>query len=152
MNAVLAIDPGPVLSAFVVWDGHKTIRHGHVSNNDLLSFLAEYADQFSNVCERIASYGMPVGREVFETCFWTGRFIQQANGQMSLLERGKVKMHLCQSMRAKDGNIRQALIDRIGPQGTKKNPGPTYGISGDVWAALALAVTYHDLGCPELFL
>jgi hypothetical protein len=45
-------------------------------------------------------------------------------------------------MKAKDANIRQALIDKIGPQGTKKDPGPTYGISKDVWSALAIAVTH----------
>ena len=43
-------------------------------------------------------------------------------------------------MRAKDGNVRQALIDLIGEQGTKKNKGPTYGISSHSWAALAVAV------------
>jgi hypothetical protein len=43
-------------------------------------------------------------------------------------------------MRAKDANIRQALLDLIGPQGTKAQPGPTYGIKSHTWAALAVAV------------
>jgi hypothetical protein len=60
-----------------------------------------------------------------------------------------VKMHLCGNTRAKDGNIRQALLDRFGPGkaiacGTKKQPGPLYGVSKDVWQALALAVTWSD--------
>jgi hypothetical protein len=42
-------------------------------------------------------------------------------------------------MRAKDANIRQALIDKLGAVGTKKAPGPLYGISGHLWAALAVA-------------
>jgi hypothetical protein len=46
--------------------------------------------------------------------------------------------------RAKDQNIRQALIDRLGPPGTKKNPGPTYGVTSHMWSALAVAVTAHD--------
>ena len=41
-------------------------------------------------------------------------------------------------------NIRQALIDRFGPQGSKKNPGPTFGFGGDTWAALAVGATYID--------
>jgi hypothetical protein len=32
--------------------------------------------------------------------------------------------------------------------GTKKNPGLLYGVSGDVWAALALGVTWWDLNSP----
>lgn len=93
----------------------------------------------------IASYGMAVGAEVFETCVWIGRFMQaHPDLNMHRIKRGDVKMHLCHSMRAKDANIRQALIDRLGAPGTKKNPGKTYGVSGDVWAALAVAVTYHD--------
>ena len=59
-------------------------------------------------------------------------------------EHQQIKVHLCESARAKDGNVRQALIDRIGAQGTKKKPGPTYGVSKDVWAALAVAVCAHD--------
>lgn len=73
----------------------------------------------------IASYGMAVGREVFETCVWTGRFIEIARLrkiEVEYIYRKDEKMNLCQSMKAKDSNIRQALIDRFGEVGTKKNP------------------------------
>jgi hypothetical protein len=40
--------------------------------------------------------------------------------------------------------VRQALIDRLGLQGTKKAPGPTYGIKSHEWAALAVAVYGWD--------
>ena len=53
-------------------------------------------------------------------------------------------MNLCYDSRAKDGNIRQALIDRFGPVGTKKAPGWFYGVSKDVWAAVAVGVTWAD--------
>ena len=58
--------------------------------------------------------------------------------------RMAVKMHLCHSAKAKDANIRQALIDRLGPPGTKKAPGPTYGVTSHAWPALAIAVTVAD--------
>jgi hypothetical protein len=63
-----------------------------------------------------------------------------------LLPRRAVKLALCGDSRAKDANIRQALIDRFGGKdaavGRKAAPGPLYGISRDVWSALAIAVTY----------
>lgn len=97
------------------------------------------------IIEEIASYGMPVGREVFQTVRWSGRF-EEAYGKARYIPRLNVKMHICKSPKANDSTIRQALIDRFGPGrekaiGTKKNPGPLYGISGDQWAALALALT-----------
>ena len=61
------------------------------------------------------------------------------------IERREEKLHLCDSPRANDSTIRQAIIDRFGGKdaaiGKKKVPGPLYGISGDVWAALAVAIT-----------
>lgn len=98
--------------------------------------------------EFIASYGMPVGAEVFQTCLWAGRFIQAFPGQHHIVYRKDVKLNLCGSMRAKDGNVRQAIIDRFGGKekaiGKKKTPGPLYGVSGDMWAALAVGLTYLD--------
>ena len=103
---------------------------------------------------------MAVGAEVFETCVWTGRFIQcwtdspfsyriGAERPVRRVFRRDVKMHLCGSARAKDANVRQALIDRYGPGkeaaiGRKATPGPLYGVTTHVWAALAVAVTAAD--------
>jgi hypothetical protein len=90
---------------------------------------------------------MAVGASVFETCVWIGRFMQvsqQAGSDFSRVFRRDIKLHLCNSPRAKDGNVRQALIDRLGPQGTKKAPGPTYGVKSHEWAALAVAVYGWD--------
>ncbi len=99
--------------------------------------------------EMIASYGMAVGREVFETCVWIGRFqeaIEQHGGLVRLIYRRDVKLYHCQSARANDANIRAALIDRYGPGreraiGIKRSPGPLFGIKADVWSALAVALT-----------
>lgn len=88
--------------------------------------------------EMIASYGMPCGKEVFETCLWIGRFTEHCR-EPRLVYRRDIKMHHCGSARAKDANIRQALIDKYGAPGTKKNPGATYGLKSHLWAAFALA-------------
>jgi hypothetical protein len=99
--------------------------------------------------EQVRSYGMAVGAEVFDTCVETGRFVQAVadwvvGREVILIPRMDVKMHLCHSPRAKDGNVRQALLDRLGPVGTKSNRGPCYGVSGHAWAALAVAVVAWD--------
>lgn len=148
MKAIIAIDPGPTYSAFVIWTGKGILDHGKISNHELAHRLNGFYD-IPVVIEMIASYGMAVGAEVFETCVWIGRFMEQLGDTQYRREcdrmfRKEVKMHLCHSMRAKDANIRQALVDRLGKPGTKKKPGITHGITKDQWAALALAVTWLD--------
>jgi hypothetical protein len=141
---VCAIDPGPTESAYVVWDGVDVVECGHFKNEELKEVLSVIdPDLHHFAIEMIASYGMAVGREVFETCVWIGRFIE-AIGDAELVYRKDVKLHLCHSPKAKDANIRQALIDRFGAVGTKKNPGKMYGIKSHLWAALAIAVTVYD--------
>lgn len=144
---VLAIDPGNTESGYIVWDGKEIICFAKESNNILKNLLTNQSSYLSNydqcAIEMVASYGMPVGATVFETCVWIGRFYENAH-DVSLVLRKDVKMHLCGQTRAKDSNIIQALKDRFGDKGTKKNPGLTYGLSKDVWQAFALAVYFHD--------
>jgi len=138
---ILAIDSGTTQSAFVQFDESKNliVDHGILPNPEMRQILI--GREYDLVAlEMIASYGMPVGASTFETCLWIGRFIELARTESRLVYRKDIKMHLCGSMRAKDGNVRQALIDLIGEQGTKKDKGPTYGISSHSWAALAVAV------------
>ena len=145
---IMGLDPGPVESAFVVWDGNVTASAIR-SNNDMLRLLASSRRAgVVLVIEKVESFGMAVGAEVFETVFWSGRFAQAWEGDVERIGRREVKLHLCGSARAKDANIRQALIDRLGPVGTKKRPGPLYGVKSHVWAALAVAVTAWDKRVP----
>jgi len=140
---LLAIDPGNIESAFCwVDDDLQPNEFGKVKNKDLLEIIYSSEPELV-VIERIASYGMAVGKEIFETCEWVGRFTEAANwaGTAAYVYRKDVKMALCGSTRAKDSNIRQALIDRYGEVGTKKNPGWFYGFKGDIWSAYAVAVT-----------
>ena len=136
---ILALDPGTTHSAFVQYDQRGIHDHGHLPNAEIRQVLIgrEYT---RCACEMIASYGMAVGASTFETCVWIGRFIEVSRVEVELIFRKDIKLFLCGTMRAKDANIRQALIDKIGPQGTKAQPGPTYGIKSHSWAALAVAV------------
>lgn len=147
----LAIDPGNVLSAFIVWNGQEILDKGKVLNHELLEYLAARSKNY-DVCviEQIAAMGMAVGASVFETVFWSGRFFQvaeQAGKKVLRIPRKDVKMNLCNSMRAKDKNIRQAIIDRLDPNNepNKKPQGVLKGVHADEWAALGIALTYNDL-------
>lgn len=133
---ILAVDPGPEQSAYVVFDGSGVVDCGMSGNDLLLSWIYPRGNIFPLTellaIEAIESFGMPVGREVFETVFWTGRFAQawhERSGEFARLGRKQCKLHLCGSARAKDANVRQALIDKFGGSrqtavGTKKKPGP----------------------------
>jgi hypothetical protein len=159
--AILAIDPGDKKSAYVLYEAGDVLECGILENEQLLKRLetsrVEWKLTFEHMAiEMVACYGMPVGKTVFDTCVWIGRFIQTCplpEITTTKIYRKDVKIHLCNSMRAKDGNIRQALIDKYPatgggkiPQiGTKKQPGPLYGVSKDIWSALAVAVTYSEM-------
>jgi hypothetical protein len=57
-----------------------------------------------------------------------------------------------------DKHVRQAILDRFPgtgggktPQiGTKKQPGPLYGVKGHMWAALAVALTAEKMLLDEV--
>ena len=146
---ILAIDPGPQQSGYVLYDDGHVVDSGVWANQQMLFKVQYYSDNPRCTCaiEMIASYGMAVGAEVFETCVWIGRFVQAWQGLdhnnllPRLVYRKDVKMHLCGTTKAKDGNIRQRLIDMLGAPGTKRSPGPTYGLNSHMWPALAVAVT-----------
>lgn len=153
---ILAIDPGNEQSGYAVIEmpNFKLIESGKISNSELLHRVLNPCDFIIDaaVIEDIASYGMPVGREVFDTCKWVGRFTQAmcAEKEVHYIYRRDEKLTLCGSLKAKDSNIRQALIDRYAThdlktgKGTKKSPDTFYGVSKDAWQAIAVGVTYYE--------
>lgn len=165
----MSIDPGTTHSSYVTLLDGVIMCQEDVENHEMLVRIMDL--QFSGeeeiACEMVAHYGqgMAVGKEVFETCVWIGRFLQEAehnNIPFHLVYRSQVKQHLCGNAKAKDGNVRQALIDLLGPQtikepvekinrkGVKKivyktTPGPTYGVSEHRWQALAVGITWNAI-------
>lgn len=153
---ILAIDPGPEQSGWIYLDDQTRRPRGSgiASNRSVLDLLADDLHQHVAI-EAIASYGMAVGREVFQTCIWIGRFMQAAADPeaVQLVYRQKIKQALCHDTRATDANIRRALLDLYPgtgggatPQiGTKSKPGPLYGITSHMWSALAVAIVSRGL-------
>lgn len=150
-GVVFSIDPGPQQSGYVIWDNIRScvIGCGVWSNVQILKLQHEawHVDGVRSLAiEMVESFGMAVGKEVFETVRWVGRF-QQAWPEpeaVRLVYRKEVKRLLCGSLRATSANIRQALIDRYGSGeaiGNKKTPGPLYSVKSHAWSALAVAIT-----------
>lgn len=144
---IFAIDPGTTESGWCMLDKGALHSCGILPNQQLLDVLAHTEADLLAI-EMVACYGMPVGKETFETVLWAGRFIQACPQPHRLVYRKEVKLHLCGSMRAKDPNIRQALLDKLGPVGTKKTPGPLLGVKSHIWSALAIAVTAAETPTP----
>lgn len=139
---VLAVDPGTHESGVVRYGEGRVLFSGVLPNADLLKILR---DDNSDVLaiEKIVSYGSAVGQETFDTCVWIGRFME-AWGQpddVLLIPRRAVKRHVCGPGKWGDPDVRKALLEKVGPQGKKSDPGPTYGVKSHAWSALGVAVT-----------
>jgi hypothetical protein len=151
VSDLLAIDPGPTESAYVIMRDGMPIESGKRENHELnVKVVRERWHQFRHMAiEMVASYGAPVGEEVFETCLWIGRFVQTFGEEHTKLRRHEIKSHLCPGIRGvNDSVIRQRLIDLYGGKsmaiGMKKHQGPLYGIKGDCWQALAVGRVWLD--------
>lgn len=160
---ILAIDPAPIESGWVLWDTEEQ-KPAHCGINDN-AYLREsivtqelkypvYSHYDIFACEMIANMGMAAGASLFETAREIGRFQDRASQRINeskifLPKRNQIKLHLCGSARAKDPNVSQALRDRYGEKGTKKNPGKLYGVKSHIWSALAVAVYTQDVLLKE---
>jgi hypothetical protein len=152
MNRVLSIDPGTTQSAWAVFERGQPVNFGICDNLTMLELVAVRGllhatgrEPLTVVIEKVASYGMAVGEEVFETVRWAGRFEQAAQpATVVRIPRLAVKLALCHDSRAKDANIRRAVIDRFGGDAATRKGGVLHGASKDVWAAIAVGLTYQD--------
>ena len=168
---VVAIDPGSVESGVIlvrsedcfpiaftkmpnvgIFDFIYQDLMGLVDKEEINCFLG--SDDVHIVIEKFQSYGMQVGQTTMNAIWWAGRFYEWAlccGLSVSQVFRKDVKMDLCGVMRAKDKNIKAALIERFATgqsnygKGNKKNPGWFYGFKADIWSAYAVAVTLVDI-------
>lgn len=117
--------------------------------------------------EDIESMGLVVGKSTFVTLKWIGKFIEAyeycTKSFATEISRGDEKIVLCGTKTVinpktgkrktiGDSEVRQAVIDRFPPDGyttrgepsqigTKKAPGPLYGVKGHCWQAMAVVIT-----------
>jgi len=157
---ILALDPGNENTGYcIIKDTLEILEIRLIDNTELQEKILRDDFDFpydKAVIEMIASYGMAVGKTVFETCVWIGIFKESIENkkdrqiEADFLYRMEEKMHICNNPRANDANIRVALIDRFAKfdkkngKGTKKNPDWFYGFKKDIWASYAVAITYAE--------
>ncbi len=159
---VLGIDPGSEKSAYVLWNtaSETAEEHDIVANEALLASMQ--ADHFRPDVigiEHLRGFGQKAGNEVYDTCEWVGRFDMAGRTQSGifrplLLSRKEIVTHLCESSRAGDKDVRDAIIYRFGGKdkaiGVKKNPGVLYGIAHDEWSALAVCLYIADMKTEKI--
>jgi hypothetical protein len=152
---ILAIDPGTKRSAYVIVHPSGKVSGEILDNFALLKKLEELPlPVFKPVIEMVSCYGFPVGREVFDTVVWIGRFCQAIEaavgyGKVTLLPRQKAKQALISGRVSNDSEIRRRVIELYGGKekalGNKAAPGPLHDIHRDLWQALALAIAFDRL-------
>lgn len=147
---IICIDPGTRDSGTVMLSADGTVEAaGQKSNEEIIDLLRSEGDHTGNVLviEHVQSMGMAVGQEVFDTVEWGGRFMEawmDRGGTVAKVPRRDVKQHLCGHAKAKDPNIRAALIDLYGGSDQCKKGGRLERVKGHAWSALAVGVVYLD--------
>lgn len=141
---IFAIDPGPEKSAAIKLqpgdDEPKVEAVGIIRNEVMLEELGIARTSYVLAIEQIEHYGkgMPAGKSIFDTCQWTGRFLQRwedtdHNPHALMVPRRDVKIMLCNSSQAKDPNVRQALIDLFGGEQRAIGGGKCTVCNGKGW-------------------
>jgi len=150
MAKILGIDPGPEQSASVLWDTEtKSILGMCQAENDLfrLGVRMAYHEGDFDICvvEDVAFYGKVLNRSTFDTLKFIGRLQEICDPYCALVIFPDIAYHFCNSRRGvKTSNINRVLEDQIGGKGTKKAPGPLFGIKEHMWSALSVAVFYSE--------
>lgn len=147
---ILALDPGNKDTAFVLFDEReRSIRDkGKVPNVEVASMLRTLSANPNYAVlaiENIQSFGMPVGREIFDTCVWIGRFVEMSKAPLVWpVYRTQVKAAFCPHT-PNDSGIRAAMCERYGGDPKKnKQAGMLTGVKADIWSALAIATFVSD--------
>lgn len=157
MSLVVAIDPGPECSGFVVWDTERALvlePNGELPNEQLLERVKHHANAavpaFGDrlAIEHVQCYGRSVGLPVLGTVFWEGRFYEAWKDRTScpgiLLPFRAVAEHHCHAAsKVTEGNIRRAILDRFGDASARKG-GLFQDVKTHAWSALALALAVAD--------
>lgn len=148
MGLILAIDPGPTTCGLVLYDAAAAVvlesrADLTVAEAVMWMKVAELRRPRPIVAiERVQAAGIS-GASLLQTSEVVGRLHQaalMAGYDVRLVYRREVCRVLDVSGGGKDAQVRQRMLEAH-PRGvgTKKAPGPLYGVSSHAWQALGLA-------------
>lgn len=144
---IFGLDPGRSETAYCLIDrDFNVLTAGKAPLVQVLKAL-EVAPPACVVIESIQSYGMAVGRSVFDTCYNIGRILQRCEDldiRTFLYPRPEYARRICGVGKISDTVLRQALLLRFG--GDKKGE-PLHLLRGnsDKRSAFAVAVYHLDI-------
>jgi len=157
MTYIIGIDPGPRESGYCEYNpSTRGVFEAHIySNDELWDSLADRTFLGTTILaiEFPCFYGksVSIGKDVLETAAQVGWFEaawwanKGRDAVIRRITRREVRMHLCGTMRSGDPQVWTAILDQYGGRaaalGTRKIPGPLYGVKSHARAALAVAIT-----------
>jgi len=157
---IIGVDPGPTSSGQVVVDGAifppiVLESNDEIEEKDLL--ITKYKAKIV-VSEWIVSYSSAIGFSVLDTARLVGRIEERAGVkgmEFHKLTRPQVGLELTGKSTPKKAQVNEAIRelyremkpDSLGGGknavvGTKKHPGPLYGIKSHAWDALAVVIAW----------
>jgi len=154
---ILGVDPGPTHCGVVLYDDARRRAVSASAAAPLQEVLDHWLDlawtaEALVAIELVQSYGI-AGASLLQTSEVVGRLQQRALDNdlpVRLLYRREVLRALdVTGLGNRDAMIRQRLLEIHGGTrqvacGTKRAPGPLYGITSHAWQALAVAVAAMD--------
>ena len=156
---VLAVDPGPTTSGVVVYDGKRVL---YAAKNDTIADVYALIEDNPHgadlvACERVQSYGI-AGASLLRTAEVYGAICRTASVSR-LIFTGIYRRDVCNALhvtgKGRDQQVRQRMIEMHGGSkaeaiGTKRAPGPLYGVTSHAWQALGLAVVARERALFDL--
>lgn len=152
---VLGVDPGPTTCGMVAYCSERErvlVAHKGIPVERLLEAMADPGLCDVVALERVQSYGIS-NPNLYQTAEVMGKLWYAAelnNYPVELYYRRQVLRALDVTGRGnRDSLVRQRILEIHGGNkqvaiGKKSKPGPCYGVAGDAWAALAVALTYLE--------
>lgn len=169
---ILAIDPGTTQSAYALLnDAYQVLSADKVENSVMMDIIASTPGIDAVIIEDMEpryprngkdsnAAGAIVGASTYTTLKWMGKFdltaqvrgiavywIYRRDERAALIRKKELP---ADAPKHADGQIRAALIarfavhDKANGKGTKATPDTFYGVSGDMWQAIAVGVTWLD--------